>query len=155
MLVEAGKRLSKKTGKEFGIGKIEDLYGTVELMLGGFKYGQYKNIFVKDKLVTVTGKVRRRDDIITISVDRIETWDTVKKGSTKKICFYVSFADIEEGLIDKITNILLAYPGEEDAYIKDTDSGQLFSMGISTSINSLMYNELCGLLGEENIKVAQ
>ncbi len=155
MLVEAGKRLSKKTGKEFGLGKLEDLYGTVELMLGGFKYGQYKNIFVKDKLVSVTGKVRRRDDVITISVDKIETWDKVKKGSTKKICFYVSFSKIEEEVIDKIMNILLAYPGEEDAYIKDTDTGQLCSMGISTSINQLMYNELCGLLGEENIKIAQ
>jgi DNA polymerase-3 subunit alpha len=155
MLVEAGKRISKKTGKEFGLGKIEDLYGTVELMLGGFKYSQYKNIFVKDKLVTVTGKVRRRDDTVSISVDRLETWDTVKKGSTKKICFYISFENAEEDTIDRIANILRAYPGEEEAYIKNTDDGKLFSMGITTSINQLMYNELCGLLGEENIKVAQ
>lgn len=87
MLVEAAKKTSKKTGREFGIGKLEDLYGTVELMLGGYKLGQYKNIFVKDKLVTVTGKVRHREDSVSVSVDRIETWEGVKKAIIKRFIF--------------------------------------------------------------------
>lgn len=153
MLVEAAKKTSKKTGKEFGVGKLEDLYGTVELMLGGYKLGQYKNVFVKDKLVTVTGKVRHREDSVSISVDRIETWEGVKKGENKKICFYFSFIETDESIVDMLQNILLAYPGDDESYVKDTDTDTLYPLGINTSVNPIMYNELCGLLGEANIKV--
>ncbi|MFR5061458.1 MAG: DNA polymerase III subunit alpha [Christensenellales bacterium] len=154
MLVEAAKKTSKKTGREFGIGKLEDLYGTVELMLGGYKLGQYKNIFVKDKLVTVTGKVRHREDSVSVSVDRIETWEGVKKGDNKKIYFHLSFREAEEEVMDLLNNILLAYPGEDEVFIQNKDDNKLYPLhDIHTAINPIMYNELCGLLGEENIKV--
>jgi DNA polymerase-3 subunit alpha len=156
MIVEAGKRLAKKSGKEFGVGKLEDLYGTVELMLAGFKYNQYKSLFVKDKLVTVTGRVRRRDENISITVDRIETWDSdVKKGASKKICFCISFTQVDESIIDILQNILKAYPGEDMTYIKNLDDNKIYSMGIGTNINPIMYTELCGLIGETNIKIAE
>ncbi|MFR1565422.1 MAG: DNA polymerase III subunit alpha [Christensenellales bacterium] len=154
VLVEAAKKTSKKTGREFGIGKLEDLYGTVELMLGGYKLGQYKNIFVKDKLVTVTGKVRHREDSVSVSVDRIETWEGVKKGDNKKIYFHLSFREAEEEVMDLLNNILLAYPGEDEVFIQNKDDNKLYPLhDIHTAINPIMYNELCGLLGEENIKV--
>lgn len=154
MLVEAAKKTSKKTGREFGIGKLEDLYGTVELMLGVYKLGQYKNIFVKDKLVTVTGKVRHREDSVSVSVDRIETWEGVKKGDNKKIYFHLSFREAEEEVMDLLNNILLAYPGEDEVFIQNKDDNKLYPLhDIHTAINPIMYNELCGLLGEENIKV--
>ncbi len=152
-LTEAAKKTSKKTGKEFGIGKLEDLYGTVELMLGGYKLSRYKNVFVKDKLVTVTGKVRHREDTVSVSVDSIESWDGVKKGSNKKICFYLSFTESDESVVDMLQNILKAYPGEDETYIKNTDDNKIYPLGINTSVNPLMYNELCGLIGEKNIKV--
>ena len=156
MIIEAGKRLAKKSGKEFGVGKLEDLYGTVELMLAGFKYNQYKSLFVKDKLVTVTGRVRRRDENISITVDRIETWDdTVKKGASKKICFCISFTEVDESIMDVLSNILSAYPGDDEAYIKNLDDNKIYKMGISTSVNPIMYTELCGLIGESNIKIAE
>lgn len=153
MLVEAGKKISKKTGKDFGIGKLEDLYGTVELMLSGYKYSQYKSIFVKDKLVTITGKVRRREETVTVSVDKIETWEKVRKGDTKKVCFYISFYKTEESVIDMIQNILRAYPGDDETYVKNTDDNKIYPLGIGTHVNSIMLTELCGLVGENNIKI--
>lgn len=153
-ITEAAKKTGKKSGREFGIGKLEDLYGTVELMLGGYKLSRYKNVFVKDKLVTVTGRVRRREDTVSVSVDSIESWDGVKKGSSKKICFYLSFEKADESVVDMLQNILKAYPGDDETYIKNTDDNKLYPLGISTSVNPLMYNELCGLIGENNIKVS-
>ena len=154
MLVETGKKTSKKTGKDFGVGKIEDLYGTVELMLGGFKYGQHKNIFVKYKLVTVTGKVRRREDSITVSVDRMETWDNVKKGAGKKLYFHLSFRETDPEIMDTLQNILLAYPGDDEVFIQNKDDNKLYPLTeLHTSVNPIMLNELVGLLGEKNVKV--
>ncbi|MFR6641194.1 MAG: hypothetical protein ACLUSP_07530 [Christensenellales bacterium] len=73
------------------MGRLEDLYGTVELIMSGYKYAQYKNLFVKDKLVTIVGKLRHRDDGASISVDRIETWDNVKAGGGKRSAFICRF----------------------------------------------------------------
>ena len=153
MIVSAEKRIAKKSGKEFGVGRLEDLYGTVELIMSGYKYAQYKNLFVKDKLVTIVGKLRHRDDGASISVDRIETWDNVKAGGGKKICFYMSFRRAEEELLDKIQNILKAYPGSDETYVKNLDDNKLYPLKIGTQVNDIMFNELCGLMGERNIKV--
>ncbi len=153
MIIEASKKASKKTGKEFGIGKLEDLYGTMDLMLSGYKLTRYKNLFTKDRLVTVIGKVRRREDGVTISVDHIEPWDKSQKVSVKKICVYLSFSNADESVMDTLQNILRAYPGNDEAYVKNLDDGKLYPLGIETSVNAVMYNELCGLVGADNIKV--
>ncbi len=153
MIISAEKRIAKKSGKEFGVGKLEDLYGTTELIMSGYKYAQYKNLFVKDKLVTVVGKVRHRDDGASISIDRLESWDNVKAGGGKKICFYMSFKNSEEETVDKIQNILKAYPGSDESFIKNLDDNKLYPLGVPTKVNDVMFNELCGLLGERNIKV--
>ena len=155
MIVEAEKKISKKNGREFGVGRLEDLYGSVELMLSGFKYNQYRDLFVKDKLVSVSGRIRRREEGATLSVDRIESWDSSTKSSSRKICFYISFSKQDSSIVDMIFNILKAYPGNDKAYIKNTDTGQIMAIGgIGTKIDTTMYNELCGILGEENIKIA-
>lgn len=77
----------------------------------------------------------------------------MKKGSNKKICFYLSFTESDESVVDMLQNILKAYPGEDETYIKNTDDNKIYPLGINTSVNPLMYNELCGLIGEKNIKV--
>lgn len=153
MLVEASKKVSKKTGKEFGVGKLEDLYGTVELMLGGFKLSQYKSLFTKDRLVTVTGKLRRREDGATLFVDRIEAWNNVKAKESKKICFYISLSGSEPELMDELKDILSAYPGSDETYVKNTDDGKVYLMGITAGLNDMLLTELCGLVGERNIKI--
>lgn len=155
-LTEASKKTSKKTGKDFGIGKIEDLYGTVEVMLGGYKLSQYKTIFVNDNMVTVTGKVRRRDDgAATISVDYMHTWEGVKAGKGKRIYFLLSFVNSDEGVIDMLQNILQAYPGSDESFVQNSDDNKLYSLGIKTRVCPMLLTELYGLLGESNVKVRE
>ena len=154
MIVDAEKKISKKNGREFGVGRLEDLYGTVELMLSGFKYNQYKSLFVKDKLVSVSGRIRRREEGATISVDRIESWDNLTPTKSKKMCIFISFVNMHSEIIDMVRNILKAYPGSDKTYIKNVDDGQLYSTGITTRINPTMINELCGIVGQDNIKIA-
>ncbi len=156
MLVEATKKVSKKSGKEFGVGKLEDLYGTVELMLGGFKMSQYKKLFVKDRLVTITGKVRHREEGATISVERIEPWENVKQKASKKICIYISFIESDADIMDRIRDVLDVYPGDDEAYLKNIDDGTLYALKENpVDVSDSFLTELCGIVGEKNIKVIQ
>lgn len=155
MLIEAGKKFTKDN-KEMGIGKLEDLYGTIDLVLAGYKYQQYRTVFERDKLVTVTGRLRVTDLGASIWVDKIEEWnvkaETVRR---KKMCMYYSFKDNPPKLLEDIQDILLVYPGEDKTYVKNTDDGKIYPLGIGVDCSRTMLTELSGLLGAENIKVAE
>ena len=123
-------------------------------MLSGYTYTKYKPFFTKDRLVTITGRVRRRENDVTVMVERLETWEKVRRSSAKKIYFLMSFRDTEEEIVDRLHNILAAYPGEDEVYVQNKDDNKLYAFGaLRTEINPTMITELCGLLGEENIKV--
>ena len=155
MLVEAGKKFTKDN-KEMGIGKLEDLYGTVDLVISGYKYKQFSRVFVKDKLVSVTGKLRISDLGASVWVDKIEEWnvsaETVRK---RKVCMYYSFKGNPPKLLDDIQDILLIYPGEDKTYIKNTDDGKIYPLDIGVECSRALLTELTGLLGGDNIKVVE
>ncbi len=151
MIVEAVRKISKKSGKEFGVGKLEDLYGTVELMLSGYKLTECAKLFAKDQLVAVRGRVRFREGSATISVDSIQPWnnDVTEDEAPKMICVYCSKAKLE----DTVRNIFAAYPGKDKAYIKDTDTDRLYAIPERTRVNDVLLRELYGFVGAHNIKI--
>ena len=154
MLIEAEKKITK-AGKDLGIGKLEDLYGTVDVMLTGFTYKKLKNVFTKDTMVTVTGKVKNRDDSVTVWVDSITPWQDIKPETPPKmICFYLSFANSAPSLMDDLQDILGAYPGRDETYCKNADDGKIYPLNIGVEISDGLLREVKGLMGEENVKVA-
>ena len=156
MLVECAKKQSKASGKDFGIGRLEDLYGTVDIMLSGYKLSQYKNIFEKDKMVTVRGKIRYRGDGATISVDSMTDWRNVQSDvKAKKICVYYSFEAGGKETTNRLRNIFSAYPGKDEVYVKNTDDNKLYSLKMTTDVNDVLLKELYGLVGAHNIKIAE
>jgi DNA polymerase-3 subunit alpha len=156
MIVEASRKISKKTGKEFGIATLEDLYGTTELMLSGNKLTRYAHLFEKDKLVSVRGRVRLRADGASISVDSMSDWNGVKADKKpRKICVYYSFLASGKAIEDTLRNIFGAYPGKDEVYVKNTDDGKVYSLPVKTDINEVMIRELYGLVGSHNIKIVE
>jgi len=155
MLIEAGKRVSRK-GNEFGLGKLEDLYGTVDVMLVGYKYTRLKHMFTPESMVTIKGTVKYGAESATVMVDAIEPWNKeAAKVKEKKICFYLSFGGSDPSVLDRLQDILKAYPGEDKTFLKNLDDNKLYPLGIGVSISSPMLMELYGLIGEGNIKIAE
>lgn len=156
MLIEADKRITKNN-KELGVGKLEDLYGTIDLVVSPFRLQTLKPVWQKDKLVSVTGKVKNKDGFVNLWVDRVEPWDSVRPTEIKKrkICFYVSFGQSDARIMDRIQDILLVYPGSDESYVKNLDDNKLYPLGIEVRINDIMLNELYGVVGEGNIKIAE
>ncbi len=154
MLISAERRISK-AGRELGIGKLEDLYGTIDLMAVGYKFNKLKPKWNKDTLVTVTGKIKRRDDGVTIWVDDLTEWNGASQiAPPKKVCFYISLSNNPPELLDKLREILQVYPGADVSYVKDTDSGKNYRLGISVDATSaFMLMEASGLLGADNVKI--
>lgn len=70
VLVKAINRFTR-AGKEMGIGMLEDLYGSVELMAGYTAYAKLKEKWKPDSIISVKGKVSDKDGIYTIWVSEI------------------------------------------------------------------------------------
>ena len=154
MLVEAEKKITK-SGKEIAVGKLEDLCGTVDLMLPGFVYKRLRNVFVKDTMVTLTGKIKNREDSVSVWVESIEPWKDIKPETPPKmICFYLSFNNSDPSVMDNLQEILSAYPGRDETYCKNLDDGKLYPLGINVGVGESLINETKGLLGADNVKVA-
>ncbi|MCL2848087.1 MAG: DNA polymerase III subunit alpha [Firmicutes bacterium] len=152
MLVEASKKFTKM-GKEIGIGKLEDLHGTIEVFLSGHGLNKYKNDFIKDQLVTLSGTVRLRDDGATLWINEISPLNPKgKEVNKKKICFYCNKEDAK--LWDELQEILFAYPGHDDTYIKSTHDNKIYPLNISVQISKALLMEIEGLLGDEGYKIA-
>lgn len=155
MLIEAGRKFTKQN-KELGIGKLEDLYGTVDLVASGYKYAAIKKYWEKDTLVTVKGRLRVNDMGCSIWVDSVEPWDTtaVEKDVTRRICFYISFIEDDPALLDRITAVLAVYPGSDKTYVKNLDDNQTYALGVGVEITPAMLNELHGVLPADRIRIA-
>ncbi|MCL2821815.1 MAG: DNA polymerase III subunit alpha [Firmicutes bacterium] len=148
VLVSADTRFSK-AGKEYGAGVVEDLYGTVEVLLMGDKVNKFRQVFQKDKKVTVYGKINIRDESYTIWADRIEEWDESKGQRAKKMCIYFDSEDGYKDTFKQIREILDDYPGDDEVFVA---FGEGASKRVSQILNAkvlacdLLKNELLGFV---------
>ncbi len=157
MLIDAERKFSK-SGKEFGVAKLEDLYGTVDVMLTGYKMGKYKSLWQSENLVKITGRASAKDEGMTVWADTVEPWVLPKKQeepkkSGKMLCLYMSFREIEEKVLDEIYDVLIAYPGEDEVYIKNTDNDKVSRIGTKVNACEMLKGELFGVGGVSNVEI--
>lgn len=65
--------------KGFGFITLEDEFGTIDLILRPAIYDEFKPVFRSSRFLIVTGKIQRRDDHVTISVDKLESFASVNR----------------------------------------------------------------------------
>ena len=69
--------LTKKDSREMAFGRIEDLSGSIEVVVFPKVFGAAKEIFARDKAVLVVGKVDFREDQLSVLAERIYSLDEV------------------------------------------------------------------------------
>ena len=156
MIVSAEKKFTK-AGKEFGAGVLEDLMGTVDIMVAPAKWQSLKSMLVPDKLVSLTGRISASGDReASVWVTSIEEWQDASvqeqpAEESKRICCYLS-GGLDSELMNGIFDIARTYPGKDMLYIKDTDNGTLYRSAIKLNARHARA-ELVTLLGENNVKI--
>ena len=151
MLTDASKRFSK-TGNEFGIGVLEDLMGSVEVLISGRALNKYRELFATDKLVHLVGSVRYRDDKPSFWIDEIKpVGKDASSAPIRKICFYFDVSN--KGLLDELKELLTAYPGGDETYVRSSHDNKLYPLNISTNVCTGLVAEAQGMFGKDGYKV--
>ena len=155
-----------KQGRKMAVGKVEDLYGKIDVVLFSNAYEKYKDDLKEGALVTIKGVINIRDgQPPSVNVDKVEVWKENDDKSAqqeialpeverpKKLCLKYDTSNAE--LHDKIKAILIEYPGIDKVFIRDAVTREAFQLDTNVQIRESLLFELTALLEQENIKVVE
>ena len=108
------KKISKKSNKPFAIIQIEDLKGSVECMVFGKSYDDYKELLIPEIPVFVTGYIRRGDEEnspASISVKSIVSLEQMIQSQTSQVHLHLFEDECSEAILKNLNELLSQYKG--------------------------------------------
>jgi DNA polymerase-3 subunit alpha len=144
-----------KTGKPMAVLTLEDLDGTVEVVVFPDSYAKCVTALQPDAPVFVTGMVNRREDKPKLNAEQVIPLSEVPKRFTKAVHIRLPVTRAEEdGLLDRVREVLMAHKGAvpvlfcfiyPDGKLVFVETHQHFSVTPSDKL----VHDLEALLGED------
>jgi len=149
------KKSITRAGKMMCSAKLEDLYGTISVLIFAGNYDKYKSALVDDNMVTIQGTISARaDDEIKLFIDNIEVWkENDHSAVTSQKTLYLRIAKKDEELYDQITSILSNYEGDNRVIL--VIGSAKYSMPFTVRECAGIIYELTAKLGEQNVKFVE
>ena len=149
--------------------ELEDLYGTIEVIVFPQVLKQYNTILNEDNIIYLKGKLSIKEEesakLIAREIKDISDKDNFKINNRNNVYtknkkpqatgIFIKVGNMKnQQLINSIEKILLQHKGNEDVYICTEHPRRMFKWTyMEVSINSDLESELQELLGVENVKV--
>lgn len=158
MLVEAGRIVTKK-GLEMGSGKLEDLYGSVDIMIAPKAYGYLKTKFVADAMVTVSGRIGIREGSDpTLWADKImpfaaEAQDMAKVNERRILYLRFDVNNTNTAFESLLADVLTAHRGDCDVIAVDAATKSKYLLEYKVDITSGLLLELSSIMDSEDVRV--
>lgn len=152
MISDVDKKITRKND-EMAILKVEDLYGTSEIVVFPNLYRTVRNLLQEDAIVQIKGKLQtqEQDDHAKIIAEDITLLELQKDEDSGIL--YLRIPSMEEPVADQVMEVLEEYPGPSDVGIYYEKEGQRF-IGKNFSVNGKSMQlraQLAYLLGESNV----
>ncbi|MCL2622002.1 MAG: OB-fold nucleic acid binding domain-containing protein, partial [Firmicutes bacterium] len=141
--------------KNMAILKVEDLYGSCDVVLFSNTVDKFKNLLNTDNIVLIKGRTSNRQgfdtsimcsDIKLIEKNAIEG---EKRPNNSKLSLRYDTLDLE--LHKTVCKVLEAYGGESGCFIRCTQSGKAFDSGFKVNLCKALVWEIMSIIGKENI----
>ncbi len=152
-IISQVKTLITKSGKQMMFALIDDIYGSVELIIFSNVLSNYANILQKESIVKVTGKVSVKEDEITkIIVSQVEP---IKKEEKIYIRLPRDKFDLEDKVIECIKNMPYENKGTTPTYLfyDGTKKVKLLNREFWLNSSDDTLDKLSTYFGSENVKV--
>ncbi len=155
------KKVATKSGQFMSVLTVEDLYGPIECVMFPKVHEKYRNKIEQDNIVEIKGKLQIRDGREpSIMVEHIEpiaersedaTLVPTTGEKTKKQCLGIKIPNEinVNSVISELYEILSAYPGDVDVYIKN--NGKAFKCDMQVRECKGLVTELTSIVDEKDI----
>ena len=149
-LVTSLQRKMSKNGNPWAAVTLEDIDGSVEIMFFGETYLAYSTVLAEDAVITVRGRVRRRDE--TMQLQAVEVWlPDVSTTEGKPVLITLPVARCTPPVVERLREILATHPGVSEVHLKLTQPGRATVMRLEESLrierSPSLYGDLKALLG--------
>jgi len=108
---------TRKTNEKMAIVTLEDLNGTVEVLVFPSTFAKSGSLVKPDAIVFVKGRVNLREEEPKIVANEIAALDSVRAKYTKAVVIDLLTAGLEATSLEKLKKVLSRYPGRIPVYL--------------------------------------
>ncbi len=108
---------TRKTNEKMAIVSLEDLGGTVEVLVFPSTFQKSAELVKQDAIVFVKGRVNMREEEPKIAANEITALETVRAKYTKTMVLDLVTAGLEAHALDKLKKVITRYPGRVPIYL--------------------------------------
>ncbi len=132
LLAEVQVRTTR-AGQQYARVVLEDLGGSLEVIISARKFDELSGYLVKDSVVLLKGRVDVRDDDIRFNVLDLTT---LPRGSgDEELRLALRAEDLTAPAISTLREILTRYPGRSPVIVETGASGKAFKLGPEFNVN--------------------
>jgi len=158
IITDVKKLQTKQSRRDMAVLSVEDMFGTIEVMVFPQIYDKTKDILEKDKVVKISGKMSIRDGesnmVLADAISLLDNGDKImhlQENVVRKLYLKYNVSDVE--VHNEVMKILEAYKGNMSVVVKSTASGAVLCPGVAVrDCNSIVF-ELASIIGSESVVV--
>jgi DNA polymerase-3 subunit alpha len=150
LVTEVQRRIAKKSGNAYGIIKLEDFGGEMDIMLLGRTYQEFGPMLETDQVLAVKGRVNVRDDGLNIQAMSMFVPDVgAVVGQQGPLNLVLPEIRATSSTINELSAVLKRHPGESEVRLRLTRgaTARVFELPARVNVSSDLYGELKSLLG--------
>ena len=156
-IIVSVKQKTTKTNNMMAFVELEDLYGTLEIIVFPKIYERVKSLLVQDTIVLVEGRIsQKEEEAAKIICDAVKP---LKKYAGKKLYIRIN-TDLQPEIVEQLKKVLIEYKGEQPVILvneanKDNGKGRVMKAdrSIWVDINDKLLNELKEVAGSDCVAV--
>ncbi|GAB3060681.1 DNA polymerase III subunit alpha [Sediminivirga luteola] len=151
MITQVIRKVSKNSGRPYGLVTIEDLDASIEVMFFGQVYEPVATLLATDLVVSIKGKLRRSDDRAP-SLSALEmTIPDVTAPEDRPLSIQLPMNKCTPSVVEQLESVLRTHPGPTDVHVRLTQPGRRIVMRLDNRLrvtpSSSLYGDLKALLG--------
>jgi DNA polymerase-3 subunit alpha len=142
-----------KKGDLMAVLTLEDLQGTVEVMVFPKTMAQVGHLLADDAVVLITGRVDKREDTVKFIPREVELFEPMAD-MTPPLRLHLPPARLDDAMVDRLKELFADFPGESEVHILLGERQVLrLPDQFLVSTRSGLVGELRALLGHEAVVV--
>jgi len=134
-LITGISRKVSRQGSSWAIVTVEDLEGSLEVLFFANTYNQYALTLIEDRVVTIRGRVDRRDDQVRFSALEMSTLD-IASGPVGPLLITLPLSQCTPPIVERMKEILHSHPGKREVHLQVNDGGASTTMKIDALVTS-------------------
>jgi DNA polymerase III subunit alpha len=154
-LTDVKKVITKKSAAEMAFIKISDGVSEIEGVVFPKTFTTYKLALYKDNVVTVQGKIEKREDSLSFIVDEVATFHPDTSAIVERFVEIDVPKGIQVDVLQKINQTLREYPGRTKValLVANHNSLRRIDLPFGVKMDPILVEDIEGLLGKGTVRL--